>query len=154
MRICVYVCVVCECVNVCAVCVGWVCTLDRLYIWRSEDTLECQFYSSVLTEKGPSNYSTSWSTNLRNLFCLCIPFCQRSTETAGLHYLSPSPQVWSDSKHKPSCSCHKCYTHQPSFLALTLCFVFPHLAEPRESKNCTDVHRPFYPFYIMWLVLI
>lgn len=35
-----------------------------------------------------------------------------------------------------------------------LTFVIPHLVEPRESKNCTDVHRHFYTFYIIWLILI
>lgn len=147
MRVCEGICCVC-------VCVVWECTLDRFYIWRSEDTLECQPYSAVLTEKGSSNCSTIWSRNLRKLFCLCIPFCHRSTETADLHYLSPCPWLLSDSNLKPSCSYHECCTHPPSSLALTLPFLIPHPIEPKESKNCTDVNRHFYSFYIIWLILI
>lgn len=60
--------------------------------------------------------------------------------------VSPRLRVWSDSKLKPSRSCPKCCVHQPSSPALTISFVFPHLVEPRESKNCMDVHRHFYPF--------
>lgn len=148
----------CICVHVCVWYVSvWRYVLCgcgmRVYtwqiIWRSEDTLECRSYSSVLTEKGSSNCSTIWSTNLRKLFRLCIPFCHRSSETADLHCLSPRSHVLSDSKLKPSCSCHECCTYPPGSLALTLRLSFLTWLSPENEKLYGCAQTFLYILYNM-----